>query len=667
MKFLKAEEPKKPMNQMTLAERMEETFSSTIGRVLLIVAIETMLISLVLACSMLLRQNRTDGMLSKNQVDMSMGEKMSMVEAIASGISSGTITDTKDVLAYVDEMVELDDQISAVYSCYDENITVMSGGWQPPDDFVVTEREWYKKAQENPNEVYVSDPYMDLQSGGICITLAKATFRDGKMAGVVGMDMYMDDLVSLLEDTYSKSTYVFLTTADGVILVHPNEEFSLHDEEGVTVADANHGRYQKVMKVDDKTKCILDYKGGFKLASAYTSDVTGWRVVSIKSITVIVIFFFVLLLVYGLIYLVTKQIAIKNTIGKVERLFAPLESISGKVTRIADGELNLEFDEEKNSVEIGTLTDSLNSTIYSLSGYIDQISNTVTAISNKDLTTSIDTEFKGSYIQIKEALEAILRNLNDAFAGIKEESQMVYQYSEQLEQTSENVAESATEQNVAVNSVASDVEQLTAQTRSITDRAMHVRANADMTNEHLQQSAKEMEALVTAMESIEKCSAEIVAFADEIANISDQTNLLALNASIEAARAGEAGKGFAVVASEIGTLATSSAEASESISQLIRETQEAVLRGKQMVGTTSTAMKQGVDDSKESKLQIEQIVEYVKHQQEFIEDINEELKKIASMVETNAASAEENTAISQQLSSCSLNLLDMANSFKLNS
>lgn len=666
MKFTKGKVKEASNEKMTLSKRLEKTFSATLGRVLLIVAIEAMIISLVLATSMLFRQNRSEGILSTANIDAAMQSKISMVDAIAGGISSGTITDKDDILAYVDEMVLLDDQISAVYSCYDENITIMSGGWQPPDDFVVTERDWYKQAQANPDEVYISDPYVDMQSGGICITLSKATFTDGQMTGVVGMDMYMDDLVSLIEETYVTGTYAFLTTADGIILVHPNEEFVLKDETGVSVEDVNHGRYVKVMEQDGKTGVMIDYDGGIKLATCYTSEITGWRVLSVKSVLVLVLFFVVLVVVYALIYLITKYISIKNTIRRVETLFVPLESISQKVTRIADGDLSIQFDEDKNSIEIENLTDSLNTTIDSLGGYIHQISETVTAISNRDLTAAIDTEFKGSYVKIKDALEDIIRNLNEAFQKIKEESAMVCQYSEQLEQTSENVAESATEQNIAVNSVSDDVEQLTAQTRSITERAMNVRSNADLTNEHLKQSEKEMESLVSAMDSIEKCSKEIYAFADEIANIADQTNLLALNASIEAARAGEAGRGFAVVAGEIGTLAASSAEASDNISKLIKESQEAVLRGKQMVSSTSATMKQGVDDSLESKEQIEQIVENVKKQQSFIEDINEEMKKIASMVETNAASAEENTAISQQLSGCSQNLLEMANSFRLN-
>lgn len=653
------------MEQTSLSKRIEKAFGKIITNILLVTAMASLVVALALIIANVVTTVKSDSKQYASQIDTAMEEKISMINSVAGTINSGVVEGYDDILAYVDSMVALDDQVSAVYSCYDENVTVMSGGWEPPADFVVTERDWYKGAQANPDKVYISDPYVDMQSGGICITLAKATYKDGKMNGCVGMDMYMDDLVSLIGDSFHGSSYVFLTTGDGTILVHPNEEYCLQGETGVSVKDVNHGRYEKLLKKDNAAKILLDYKGGFKFSTTSTSSLTGWKLVSIQTMSSVILLMLGILVVFVLIFFCSQMIAKKATVRGIEHLFYPLESISGKMSRIADGELDVVFDEERNSTEIEKLTDSLNGTIESLGTYIDQITNTVTAISNRDLTVSIDADFKGSYMQIKESLEEIIGNLNQAFGQIKTESERVYEYSNQLADTSENVAESATTQNLAISSVAADMEELTRKTQQITERAMRIRENSDLTNEHLKESEVKMQELVEAMDSIERSSNQIVAFADEIANISDQTNLLALNASIEAARAGEAGKGFAVVASEIGALATSSAEASENISRLIMESKYAVGKGKEMVDTTSDTMKLGVKDSLEAEQQIDEIVAYVKNQQMSIEKINGSLRNVAAVVEANAASAEENTAISQELNSCSQTLMDMANSFRL--
>ena len=64
---------------------------------------------------------------------------------------------------------------------------------------------------------------------------------------------------------------------------------------------------------------------------------------------------------------------------------------------------------------------------------------------------------------------------------------------------------------------------------------------------------------------------EVKGIVATILSISSQTNLLALNASIEAARAGEAGKGFSVVADEIRQLSEQTKEATNKITDIIKD------------------------------------------------------------------------------------------------
>lgn len=653
------------MDNKSLSSIIGETFLRFLRRASLIMCLESILLGGFLAVLYTLNDNRSSVMEYTEEIDRAMQSKISMLESIAVGISSGTINEKEDIQDYVDSMVNMDDQVSAVYSCYDENVTIMSGGWQPPDDFIVTEREWYKGAQADPESIYISNPYVDEQSGGICITLAKATYRNGSVAGVVGMDMYMDNLVSLIEKSYTKNSYVFLTTTDGIVLVHPSEDYTLSVNNTSTVKEINSGRYQSFVNKNMSTKLFLDYKGGLKFGIGNTSEVTGWKVISVKPLYSILLIFALIIGLNLVIYFITTIVTRKDVQNRISVLFRPLESISGKMDQVAHGDLSVIFDEEKNSLEIEKLTDSINETISSLKFYIDSISNTVTAISNKNLTVTIDGDFKGSYVQIKEALKSIVDNLNESFRQIQAEADNVLDYADKLEKTTESVAQNAVMQNELISTASRDMGRLADQTKQITERAILIRDTAEATKKHLETGNQEMVELVKAMDSIEQCYSEIIGFVGTIRDIADQTNLLSLNASIEAARAGEAGRGFAVVAGEISTLAASSANASESIDKLILESQSAVSNGRKLVMATSKTMQQSVQDSSLSKQHIDEIVGYVENQQKAIQDVNDELKDVAENVENNAASAEENTAISQQLNECAQSLKQMADSFAL--
>lgn len=658
------------MQLQKLSANVNRRANRSVRRIIMGLCALAGLIVLLIILYYTVRDNRERVQLYSSQIDNRMSQKSAFINAVAAGAPVGGTPE--EYAAYVDTMVGLYDDVSAVYVCVEDEdavykdgiATYMSGGWTPEADFLVSERAWYSGAVAT-DEVFVSEPYADKQTGNICITLSRAISHDGAVVGVAGLDMYMDDLVTLIEGSYKGGNYVFLTTGDGTILTHPDGELALRPQSSTTVDKALGGKYAKVCEKALSTKLIWDYKGGFKFAISNPIVVTGWNAVAVISLSgVFAVIIFTVLLSAGL-STALGALARRQLTNRINPMFAPLEELAANVSKISEGQLDYSFRIDEQSQEMNALSVALNETMKDLWRYISEIANTVTAISEKNLDINVEGDYAGDYERIKNALVDIVEALNGSFAEINEQAAMVLHYSKDLSVTSENVAKAATAQNGAVQNASEEMGTLSADMERIAEFAGSIRTNTDYVNSRLAAGNAEMSELVGAMDEIAVCYDEIAGFVTEINAIANQTNLLSLNASIEAARAGDTGRGFAVVAEEISSLSASSSEASARISSVIEKSLASVERGKTLVARADKTISDSAEYSAGNTKMVEEIVGYVDTQKESAEGILANIRAISGMVENNAACAEENAAISTSLGDCAQSLMDTVAQFRL--
>jgi methyl-accepting chemotaxis protein len=566
------------------------------------------------------------------------------------------------------------------------------------------EAEWYAKAAKE-NGGAITKPYVasEIQPPTAMSSIAYPVVVDGKIIGVTGVDVSL----SMLAENVSKLSpfgtgKVFIVSHDGKWLVAPDAALLNKDYDGVQPeaikAAISEGRVTPIPGLENAngegySRLVYPFElTGLNVKWALIMDVPDAAVVApIQDQTYMMI-------AGGLVMMAAAMIGLYLAArGFVAR---PLEGLLASVGRLGAGDYAEPVAGQDRADETGAVARALetfrgrlansnrleaeaaearqqgeaersrteaerseNARVQQL--VVSELRDALAKLSAGDLTFRVAKDFPGEYAELKlnfntavESLEETLRMVSQAVANIDGGTSEISAGANDLSHRTEQQAAQIEETAAALN-------ELTEQVHSSAENAKTAAAAVDNANQEAARSGTIVNSAITAMQGIEKSSAQITNIISVIDEIAFQTNLLALNAGVEAARAGEAGKGFAVVAQEVRELAQRSATAAKEIKALISASESQVNDGVALVAQTGKALEAISGQVAHVNGLINMISVSSSEQAAGLREMNTAMHHMDQVTQQNAAMVEETTAASASLSDEAARLKTLVARFRM--
>ena len=477
--------------------------------------------------------------------------------------------------------------------------------------------------------------------GKLGITMGMPVKENGEtILYVMGIYKYdtLNDVISSIN--LGRSGMAYMVNREGAVTGHPDQSLVLGGSSLVQLSGGNGDAAERITTGETgSTEFSVD---GEKILAAF-SPIRGTQWALVIQIPKADYNHFInwAMTVSVLATLAGLAVSILMILRFARSISHPVRRVTDRMVALSDGDLHTEVLSLNTGDELEVMTKTLEATLASVNRYISDIQQVLTHVAGGDLRTEPQVDYMGDFALIRGSLCTITASMNETLLGFRAAADRLTDMAEQLSGQSVQLHQASLEQNQSAEELVHEVSHVKDRLADVTESSGRTRSQTEEITRRVQSANEQMAALSSAMDNISDNAQQITKIAKDIEDIAFQTNILSLNASVEAARAGAAGKGFAVVANEVKRLATKSAEAAQSATEMVNNTKAIIQTGVELTADTAGSLRAISDVSGQISAISDQLAAAVQGQETALAVMEERIAAISDIADRNLQNAGE--------------------------